>query len=66
MRGHIHQDAALLGYLGGIAFADRPWVGTIAGLTLGLVVSGVLGVAARRRRSRVGAPTPEPAPTPAP
>ncbi|GAA0249909.1 DedA family protein [Cryptosporangium japonicum] len=40
---------ALLGYVGGVAFAETPWLGTVAGLSLGLVVSSVLAAVSRRR-----------------
>ncbi|MFG1927359.1 DedA family protein [Cryptosporangium sp. NPDC048952] len=50
----------LIGYLGGALFADTPWLGMLTGLSLGLVVSAVLGAGSRRRRRTPTTPSDEP------
>jgi membrane-associated protein len=46
-------QAAIPGYIGGLAFRDRPWLALIVGISLSLSIAAGLEVIRRRRLSRV-------------
>jgi membrane-associated protein len=57
-------QAALPGYIGGVLFADRPWLGLLMGAGLALLLAGTLALV---RRVRGGPPAPDrPPPSGAP